>query len=84
MSTKPVITRIAVLILALWVSTLSAAEQQARSTKWAQPIKTGQLQNFYKLGRLRMRPARCRLSRVRSFEAWSVVTGMPGPQRDVG
>ncbi len=49
MRTKPVITRIAVLILALWVSTLSAAEQQARSAKWAQSIETDQLQNFYKL-----------------------------------
>ena len=49
MRTKPVIMRIAVLLLALWVSTLYAAEQQARSTKWAQPIETDQLQNFYKL-----------------------------------
>jgi len=49
MRTRPLITRIAVLILALWVSTLSAAEQQARSTKWAQPIETDQLQNFFKL-----------------------------------
>jgi protein tyrosine/serine phosphatase len=49
MRTKPVITSIAVLVLALWSATLYAAEQQARSTKWAQPITTDQLQNFYKL-----------------------------------
>lgn len=49
MRTKPVMTSIAVLVPALWVPTLYAAEQQARSTKWAKPIKTDQLQNFYKL-----------------------------------
>ncbi len=49
MRANQVITRISVLILALWVSTLSAAELHARSAKWAQPIKTDQLQNFYKL-----------------------------------
>lgn len=49
MRTKPVITRIAVLILALWVTTLSAAENQPRPEQWAVSIQTGQLQNFYKL-----------------------------------
>lgn len=41
--------RTAVLVLVLWVSTLSAAEQQARSGKWALRIETDKLQNFYKL-----------------------------------
>ena len=49
MRTKIIGRHFTVLILALSVTTLYAADQQARSTTWAQPIKTDQLQNFYKL-----------------------------------
>ncbi len=49
MRTKNIARHVSILILALWVTTLHAAEQQARSDKWALPIETGQFQNFYKL-----------------------------------
>jgi protein tyrosine/serine phosphatase len=49
MRTKPVITRIAVLILALSIATLSAAEQQARPAEWATPVPAASLKNVYKL-----------------------------------
>ncbi|MEK6744394.1 MAG: dual specificity protein phosphatase family protein [Nitrospirota bacterium] len=49
MRTKIVIPRIAVLILALWVSTISAAELQARPAEWAAPVPSASLKNFYKL-----------------------------------
>lgn len=41
--------RTAVLVLALWVTTLSASENQARPETWAVPLQTDKLQNFYKL-----------------------------------
>jgi putative transposase len=35
----------------------------------------GIIQNFFKLGRHRLRPESYRLLRARSFEAWNVATG---------
>lgn len=49
MRTKPAITRIAVLILTLWLSTLYAAELQARPAEWATPVPAASLKNFYRL-----------------------------------
>jgi tyrosine-protein phosphatase SIW14 len=49
MTTKIITRYVFILALAFWVSMLYAAEQQARSDKWAFPIETDKLQNFYKL-----------------------------------
>ena len=49
MRTQPVIARIAALVLALWVTALSAAEQQARPAEWTTPVPAASLTNFYKL-----------------------------------
>ncbi len=44
-----ILKRTAVLVLALWISTLYAAEQQARPAEWATPVPAAFLKNFYKL-----------------------------------
>jgi len=41
--------KLSYLLLALWVSTVFAADQQVRPENWAKPVKAPHLKNFYQL-----------------------------------